>query len=222
MGSNQSQSISSNQKILTSIIQNSEQQCKFSCNNNLSDFTVIVGPGGEIGDINVSQVCAIEGVECIMQSSFDGNLETILESMASQQASAMNGFAINFANINQDVDLNQLITNSITQVQKSSCDFSAGNNIDNVYFYVGGTAGDINLSQNSSISNSTCNMDNLAKATSYSEATSETSQESKVTVMAGMFFFLIILGIVIMGIIIVVFLFTGGVGKISSSGGKEK
>lgn len=232
--SNQSQTSRVNQTIVTNMLQTSKQSCKFSCNNIANNQTIILTGDVIEGDVRIlTQQCATEGNVCIMSNAFDSSIESILDSMAVQDATATTGgFGINFANIDENVRIDQLIQNSVTQIQESSCDFTATNEATNTYFYMSSDVkGSVDLiNQNAAVSNSTCNMDNASKAASYSDATGKTDQKSKVQPVAAMFFMLIILCVILVAIIIVVFLLTGGANKLiegsqgtkSESGTKQK
>lgn len=207
MGSAFSQQIKSNQTVVTDILQKSQQSCRFSCDNNVSNVDFIIENNS--GDIIIKQQCAIQGTECIMTSTLDSTTETILKSMLEQSTSAMNGFALNFSASSQDIRLEQLIQNTITQTMLSSCDFYASDNINDVYFYITSNSGDIFLEQNSSISNSTCNMNNSAKNTTYNEATTEASQSAKVTTVAALIFGILIICMILGAVMMIVFSMTG-------------
>ena len=220
MGSNTSQHIKTNQEVLTSMIQESESSCNAEVIEKIDNTSIIVPPGGSVGDISISQVSSIDNINCIMSSSFDTNITSILDSLASQSISVPN-FTLDFNNMNQSVNLNQLITNTVSQIQVSSCDFSARDEIDNTYIYVGGDAGDINISQDSAVSNSSCNMNNTASSTTYNEATAKAEQKAVITSLATMLFGLIVLCIILGGIIIIVFLLTGGTKKMMGGDNKD-
>lgn len=217
------QRITSTQKVTNTMIQSSRQLCDATCNNNLSNTTIIVS-GGE-GDIDITQQCAIDNITCIMGASFDAQLENTLESMLTQSATAMSaGFNMNFAATNQNTNLNQYITNSTTQLMDSSCNFTASNNIDNLYFFVEDRDGNINISQSATISNSSCNMDNVAKNTVYNAASASADQESKISQLGamGMIMVVIIIMVILGAIMMVITKITGGGSSATSAGGQNR
>jgi hypothetical protein len=217
MGSVQSSTIKSNNQVSNNLIQTSYQSCHIGCHpTQKSNITII---NSKTGNINVDQLCAIDNVQCIMSTNFDASLENILESMASQDNSAVNGFSINFAGIKQNVDLNQLIENQITQIQTSSCDINEEEVEAVNMFVLNSQTGDINMSQKGTISNALCNMDNTAKATSYSKATADATQKASVKTIAGMFIALLVLCIII--IVIVMIVTSTSKGKSGGGGGNK-
>jgi hypothetical protein len=214
------QSLTSTQKVSNTMIQASHQTCNATCNSSLSNLTIIE-IGGE-GNINIKQQCAIDNVDCIMKASFDQQLQNTLDSMLQQSATAMSaGFNLNFAATNQKTNLNQIIQNSTTQIMDSSCNFTADNNMDNLYFYVQDHKGDINISQTATISNSSCNMDNAAKNTVYNASSTKATQTSKIAQLGamGMIFVVVILMIIVGAIVMIVSHFSSAAGKIGSGSG---
>jgi hypothetical protein len=202
MGSVQSSTIKSNNRVSNNLIQTSSETCNVSCHETQNINVILID--STMGNLTFDQLCALDGIQCMMTNNFDASLENILESMASQDNSAVNGFSINFAGIKQNVDLNQLIENQITQIQSSSCDINI-DEVKNVYFYAKNSqTGDVNMSQEGKISNALCNMDNTAKATSYSKATADATQKASVKTIAGMMIALLILCIIIIVIVMIV------------------
>lgn len=222
MGGDTTNTISSNQTVVNTMLQASKARCSATCKNTISGVTIIViGSEGEIG--NISQECKMNNINCIMQNSFNVQIENILKSMIDQSTSAMSGISFDWKHIEQNVNLYQLIENTITQTMDTSCTFEAGNEATGLYFYVQDSKGKIgNLSQSSSITNASCNMDNMAKAVTYNEETSDAKQKATVSNMFALIFIAIIIAIIMAGIVLVVFLLTGGVAsvaKASSQGG---
>lgn len=217
MGSSTSQQLASNQTVVNSMLQVSRQSCSARCSNDISGLTVIVIGG--TGDINITQECKLTDINCIMTTTLDTQIENILKAMAQQNTSAMNGFTLDWTNINQSVDLYQYLQNSITQMMDSSCTFEAGNTATGLYFYVQDRNGNLNLSQSASITNSTCNMNNVAKAVTYNDATTDTRQTATITNIFGLIIIAVIIMIVIVGIVIIVFLLSGGTAAVAGAVG---
>lgn len=199
MGTASSQVVKENQSIITNVTQQSSLACRIGCSNNISDVTII--DIGGTGDINIKQTCQLTGVQCVMQQTLDTSIDSILSSIADQSVAVASPLIPSFNASNQYFDLKQSINNQITQIMDSSCDIQATNNIDNVYIYSEGTTGNINLTQDVIISNSTCNMSNLATAQASSAASSDTAQSFTKTSSMQMLMTLIIICIVFGGMI---------------------
>lgn len=218
MGNVTSQTISSNQEVVNTMLQDAVSSCTFNCQNQLSNVTVIVIGGS--GNISIAQECKMDNLQCIMSNSFDAQVEDILKSMLQQSATSMNGFSLDFAAISQNVDLNQYIQNQITQMMDSSCTFNATNDASAIYTYVQDHNGNVDISQTADITNSTCNMDNVAKAVTYNNETGQVTQKSTIINIFSLIFIAIIVAIVIAGIVLIVFIATGGVKTVAEAAGQ--
>lgn len=180
MGSNQSNITRNTQEITTNMIQQSKQDCNISCENRAENTTFII-KNSNVGDVGIVQSCKMSGNQCLMKSSFDTNMSSILDSMLQQSASAPSGLALSFNNVGQKVSLNQLIENSVTQQQAAACSFTAINETNNTFFYVeDSTAQNLLVSQTDEVNNQMCNMDIAATATVANQISSDVSQESKI------------------------------------------
>jgi hypothetical protein len=220
MGNNTSQKITENQQILTTATQISASSCNIDCTQDISDVTII--KIGGTGDINIYQTCTLSGVSCVMQTSMDTQIDTILSAIADQSSSqSSQPFWDIPSNCKQSVDITQLIENTITQVQVSSCEISAVQTQKNIYVYAQDVDGDITLSQEVLISNSTCNMTNNDSIVSNSTATSDTSNDSVQKKGLGMFMMLLIIMVIMGGIIMCVFLLTGGTAMVMKSSSQK-
>lgn len=221
MGSSTSNTIRSNQTVSNRVLQVSSTRCDARCENKINGLTIVIIGGN--GNINIMQECKLSNIQCIMRNNLNTNIENILEAMAKQSASAMNGFTLDWTNVSNTVDLYQYIENTITQTMDASCTFYAGNEATGLYFYVEGGNHDINLSQSATITNATCNMDNMAKAVTYNEETSKADQKSSIFNIFSLLFVVIIICAVLAAVVAVVFLLTGGVAAVASSaaGGKD-
>jgi hypothetical protein len=218
MGAVSSQTLSQNQKVSNSVLQISNQNCNATCTA-IQDNNTIIIIDSNTGDLELNNVCTIDDYTCTINNYFDSNIETILKSMAEQNAQASTGFTFDFHLSNQMIDLNQLIENSVTQIQKSSCQISAFVEQNNNFIYAeNSTTGDVVLNNNGNITNSSCKLDNTAKSTTDADETAESSQTSKFTSIIAMFIILIIICVVIGGIVAIV----GSVSKPKKGGNATK
>lgn len=215
MGNNTSVAIRSNQDISNGMLQESKQECEANCTNTMTNTTVVTIGGS--GNADIKQECSITGISCIMKASFDTQIENVLKSMLAQSSSSMSGFSLDFSNISQEVSLNQVIRNQVTQIMSSSCNFNSENTMQNLYFYTQDHTGNFSLSQSGAVSNSSCNMDNVAKISTYNTAIADVSQKTSIVNIFSMIFIVIIVCCVMGAIVIIVFLLTGGVEKVIAS-----
>lgn len=221
MGNSSSQKITENQQILTTSTQIANSSCLITCNENIENMTLIIIGG--TGDVTISQQCELSDVSCVMESSLDSNIDSILSAINSQ-SSEQSGVPIwdMPQNSRQTVDITQLITNSITQIQTASCEISANLTQNNNYIYIQDRNGDITLSQEIVISGATCNMTNNSSIIASSTTSSDSSQESIQKKGLGMFMMIIIILIIMGGIIMCVFLLTGGTKMIAKQKNDDK
>lgn len=199
------------------MLQVAKQTCGVVCKNNINNITIIVIGGS--GDISIAQECKIDNVQCILKNTFDVQIENILESMVKQSASSMNGFSLDFANISLNVDLYQYIQNTITQMTDNSCKFEASNEITGAYIYVQDHKGNVSISQNASITNASCNMDNIAKAVTYNSISQKTDQQASIVNIFSLIIVAVIVAIIGATIVLIVFVATGGVASIAGAAG---
>src|SRR5438309_5169098 len=227
MGGVQTQTINDNQTIVNNMLQLSEESCNIKCQNVFTGNNITIISNNI--DFSLDQYCSLDNVSCIMGSSFDVEIQNILKSMLKQEATAVNGFSLNFNDINEDVNLNQLIENQISQIQQSSCNITAGQEISNNVFvlapsdYSKKSNVKFSITQDSSISNSTCNMNNVSKAVSYNSATADVTQKSAIYTMGSMLLIAIIVLVVIGVIVFLVIRFSGSISSaVSSSKSSQK
>uniref|UniRef100_A0A6C0AFN6 Lipid membrane protein n=1 Tax=viral metagenome TaxID=1070528 RepID=A0A6C0AFN6_9ZZZZ len=204
MGSNQSNITRNTQEINTNMIQQSKQECIVSCENRAENLSFIV-KDSDVGNISIVQECKMSDNQCLMKSSFDTNMASILDSMLQQSASAPSGLALSFNNVGQKVSLNQLIENSVTQQQAAACSFTALNEVNNVFVYVeNSTAQNLLVSQKGEVNNQMCNMDIAATATVANQISSDVSQESKIKSLGTELMIIIAIAIVMGAIVMAV------------------
>ena len=133
MGPTSSQHITENQTILTTVTQVAQQSCKIGCAQNQTNVTVI--SKNQKGDINIDETCQLSGIECIMSSTIDAQIDNILSAINDQSITQSSGLIPNFSAAKSSLDVTQLINNQITQLQYSACEIAANTNQDNIYIF---------------------------------------------------------------------------------------
>lgn len=207
--------INASTTIQNNVLQSSVENCTISCGNNFNYNTLIVIGGS--GDINISQSCKVDSSTCQLKASFDSSIQSIIDNIIAQSASAQSGFSFDFSVITQDVNINSIIQNSITQLMSSSCAITSSNNKNSNYILIADRDGNIDLSQTGVITSSTCAMDNIAKAATYSQVTNDATQKSSITNIFALFFIGFIVLIIVMGVVLVAFVVTGGANRLISA-----
>lgn len=208
----QSSTATINSKVSNRILNNTKTSCEYRINDSINNVTVIV-EGGSVENINIKNVANINGASCIMSTYQESEIQNILQDMIKQTDTAVSGLVPSFNFINQHVKINQLIENSISQIQESSCNFVAESNINNVYVVLQNTNGkDVNIGSETTIGNSSCSMDNVSKASTYNQITNDVTQKASIKSLGGAIIVFIIICIIIF-IIIMVVMNMGGKGK---------
>ena len=212
------QTVRQNQEVSNKVLQVSQQNCSASCTAYQDNNTIII-IDSKTGDLGLNNVCTIDNFSCTINNYFESNIDSILKSMADQNVQASSGFTFDFRLSNQTVDLNQLIENSVTQIQKSSCQVSTFVEQNGNFVYAeNSTTGNVVLNNEGNVSNSSCKLDNTAKSTTDADETSESSQAAKFTSALAMFIILIVIIVIIGGIVAIV----GSVSKSAKGGGGKK
>jgi len=172
---------------------------------------------GGTGTIDISQSCTIDSATCQLKASFDTNIQDIIQSVIQQTETSFSGLLPDFTTVVQDVNINTVIQNSITQLMSSSCAIESENTKNSNYILVANHDGDINLSQTGTITSSTCSMDNMAKAATYTQVTNDASQKSTTISILALFVVGFIVLVIVMGIVLITFILSGGASKLISA-----
>jgi len=190
--------------------------CQTNCNQNISDITVIISPGAQVGPVTFTQQCTIENVNCAIDALIDASLPDILESIQDSinngtfDATSDFGYGITPEMIKSVEDLNVTLKNNIQQMISSQCTFETNQTMNNNFVYVGtgATTGAISFSQSSTISNVDCAIDVITKNSSYNNETSA-PPENTGNILAFLLIFTIIF--LLIGIILtIMFMISNG------------
>jgi len=215
MASNQTNSISENQTIANNIMQFSKQSCAVSATTNISGNTYIFVH--VTGGITFTETASIINAACNMSQVLDVEIKSIIEALAQQEASAANGFSLDFANIQQDLSIYQMIKNSVTQIMESSCTISANSTYVNNYLYAQDISGGYHFSQSATVTGATCNMSNLAKAVVYNQAASTADQKNTITSVFTLLFGGLAIAMILAVVVVGIFMISGGLTKTISA-----
>lgn len=187
------------------ILQSSSESCLGQCTANQSGNEVIIS-GSKIGNLNFNQQCPASA-SCIMNSTLDTNVSDIMSAMADQEAVTQLGLLnMNFSNTSNNLDIQESITNQITQIMQSTCQATSDvNQYDNMIVLKNSTAGDISIS-NSGSATANCTMTNTARAVVFNQQTAKSSQKAKRESVLAMIVIAIVIGIIAIGGLVVIFL----------------
>jgi hypothetical protein len=166
------------------VTQAAKSSCSFTCNNSSTGGTYIM-TNTKAGNIDYSQTCTIQGTSCSIKAYLDTNITNMMSSMVDQAVALLNPIGVSVASIsstNQEINVNENIYNSMTQLISNNC-VNAVNNTqaNNYYYYNNDTLGNITYAQVGTISNADCVMDTVVKATAKNTQSSGAGQKSGCT-----------------------------------------
>src|SRR5437879_4938950 len=122
------QTTSSTTKVANNILQTSSESCIFTCGATANNNTAIFIDSNV--NYTITARCTIADSSCVAVQTLDSDVSSTLKAMAEQTATAISapnvsvkGVSFGISASNQSVDLNQYISNSISQINSSTCQF---------------------------------------------------------------------------------------------------
>ena len=205
MTTNVSNSSSEILRSTNSILQVSNESCLSQCTADTSGNTIIVS-GVKAKDFNFNSVCQ-SSASCVMNSSLDTSVQNIMKAMADQTAVTQLGLLnFNMSNTSNSVNIEQDITNQITQVMNSTCQSTSTSiNDNNIFIFKNSSLDNFGIGASGTAS-SNCVMTNTARAVAFNEQTASSSQSAKRESVLAMIVIAIVIGIIAIGGLVVIFL----------------
>lgn len=171
MFSSDSQKLSLQQSVMTSIIQESQQSCTSVTTSESNNNSLLVRNSVIVGNLyGVTQQQSTD-VSCALTSTMDSNVKEMLTAGASAKQTTEQGPLGEILNLfdsgdTQDIDLEQSVSNYLSQITVQTCQSnnlaSANNNL--VYITGSSILGDVYGISNRSNFSSACSLSNTAKA----------------------------------------------------------
>ena len=189
-----------NQDINNQIYQSLSTSCTATCEANTGNVDIILVDTKVRGGIRFNQICSAFAA-CTLPQSVDVNAQGILTSSIEQATNTANSFLSYSPTANEsEIDFQNRIRNSLTQILTSSCNATTRQSINNVLVYAVNTEidGDIEFSQNGEAS-AVCSMNNASKINLYNQVTAEAERRTSSSNLTSI---LILLGGVILVIVI--------------------
>jgi len=196
--------------------------CETNCTQTISNTTVIISPGAQVGPVTFTQQCTVTDVNCAINSLIDASLESTLREMqlalanGTYDVNSLVSYGITPEMIKSPEDLDVILKNNMYQMISSQCTFETNQTMNNNYVFIGSGAstGAISFSQTANLTTIDCAIDVISKNSTYNQ---ETAQPEKPSNNLMTFFLLIMLVIIILTVIVViVFLVAGGDETVSS------
>lgn len=220
MGGASDQTYQENRNFNNTILQASTQTCELICTTEFNNNVLIAI--NYTGSINITQSCVISNSTCKLKAAFDANIENIIETTVEQSADAMGGLSFTFNLQNEAIDISSVVDNSISQIMTSSCRIESSLEKNNNYFLLVNSSGGIDLGQEGEINSSNCSLDNYAKAATFNTALASATQKTSLQNIFTFIFIAFIVIILVVGVVLLAFVLTGGAAKaIGSKKGKQ-
>ncbi len=210
---------STQQQFMNNIVQNDQQNCLATVNEQANNNVIIVNGVNISGDFTGVAATASTDATCLMVSNMEDSVQNILASILQQTNSSatdwFNGFQI--SDDTNTFNISQSITNNISQINESTCSANTTQSVSNNYVYVAsskiggnfiGVTTDANASAN-------CSMTNNMKNTTYNQAQAQASQSNSIQ---GMFVAIVSAFVLIIGLIFVTVLVLHSSGAVSQVG----
>lgn len=181
--------------------------CRATCEENISNINIIIAPGSQTGDINFTQRCTVNDINCAIDEMVNKSVQDILELASNMDISELgtqNIFGITKEGTTTiSYDLRTGLKNNILQLISYQCTFETNQTIKDNYVYIGNdsSTGDISFSQNADMKNLECVNDVLAKNITY-----VTDTNSKPTYSIYNNYIVLLLFIIVFVVLIVIFI----------------
>lgn len=212
MGNAQSNFYNTQQNFMNDILQSNQQNC-VSTTVDTTDNNIVIVNGSTInGNFAGVTTTTNTDVTCLITSNMGNSISNILSSIASQANKAetdwFNDFTFDIG-VNA-FNVNQSVTNNISQLNQATCGANNTTSTSNNYVYVANSTVNGNFVGVSSSANASanCTMQNVMKNTTYNQAQAQATQSN--TVIGTFGILAAIIAVVIVVLIIFGFLMVGG------------
>lgn len=220
MGTNTDESATLKQTVTNNILQSTNQVCRTSSNVQITGNAIIVSGGTVKGNVGITANGTQASAACMMSSSMNSNVSTLLSSIAQQSNTTFTDMLgdLSFNNTNEDVDIEQAVTNNITQIMNSTCQTNSNISVSDNYIYVGdaNVGGSVGIDVSNSSATSSCTMNNVSSAVAYNQAQASSDQSNTTIGMFALFGLAFVLILIIGGIIVLLF-FSGSSRGVSAA-----
>jgi hypothetical protein len=209
-------SISSRQNIKNDVLQISQQSCIANIETTFANNYIIGNNLTVGGDFNLFTQNISTDASCLMASSMSTTIDNLLEASLNQASTTESSlFSSLDPGINNDVDLEQNISNKLSQINQSICQANVISVTTGNFIYLSGDlGGNVNILSVDTEASSSCIIDNTTNSVIINKESGDSDQDNDrkgaFTALLG-----IILMIIIFMVVGVIILFsTGALGYI--------
>lgn len=207
------------QSFMNNITQEDQQSCIATTSNSANNNVVIVNGAKIGGNFTGVAITTSTDASCLMVSNMEDSVSDILSATISQtnttETDWFNGFQ--FTADTNKFNVNQSVTNNISQINQATCSANTTASASNNYVYVTNSTvgGDFIGVTSDASATANCSMTNTMKNTTYNQAQASGNQSNTIK---GMFVAMIAAFAAIVGIIVVAVIILFAVGAIGYVG----
>lgn len=219
MGAHSSNIANIQQNFMNNITQIDQQSCIASVSDSTNNNVVIVNGANISGNFTGVSSTASTDATCLMVSNMETSVTSILQASGQQTNNSTTDMFgdFSFTKSTNIFNIDQSVTNNISQINESLCAANTVDSTNNNYVYVtnakiGGDFVGVTSSANASAN---CSMTNNMKITTYTQAQASISQSNTTT---GMFAAMVAAFAGIVGIIVVAVIILFAIGSIGYIG----
>ena len=211
------------QSFMNNITQEDQQSCIASVSNSANNNVVIVNGANIKGDFTGVASTTNTDATCLMVSNMEDSVSNILSATLSQTNKSatdwFNGFQ--FTSDTNSFNINQSVTNNISQINQATCAAETTTSVSNNYVYVSNATvgGDFIGVTDTANASANCSMTNTMKNTTYNQAQASATQSNTIV---GIFAMIIAAVAAIVGLMVLGVIFLFAVGAIGYVGYGKK
>lgn len=182
MGNTQTNIASIQQNFMNNVLQQNQQNCLVQTTDTANNNVVIVSGATIDGNFTGVTVTAHTDASCLMTSSMEDSIQNILSATLQQtNSSATDWFGgFSFSGETNVFDIEQSVTNNISQINQTTCSTNTSTSANNNYLYVTNTEikGSFIGVDPTSDTKMNCTVTNIMKNTTYNQAQASASQSN--------------------------------------------
>lgn len=196
---NTSENIELDQSIVNDVLQQTQNKCVYTCKN-VSNANITIVNTTIDGNLDVDQNCSIISSSCLLKTTMDNTVDNdISASLKQEEEDSANLLALTAGDSSTaNSNINSSIRNLASQIIKNNCGGDSENdNFDNINILNSTVKGNVSIDQTSSISKSSCILNNILKNFNKNRLKTDVDQGINKTELYAVIIFVIILIIIV-------------------------
>lgn len=198
------------ERVQNNFFSNTDNRCFSQVNEDITGNTLNLT--GNFNDIDVFSISGEQSTSCTINQQITQSVTNILQAQAQQQAKTTTDIfndGVLFSSAVNSTDLQQSITNNITNINANTCNSTITNSISNNTMSLAGSSNQLRAFNIDTDPNATCAINNLVSQEGFNSQQGSTDQDAE---NIGLFASVItaIVVVIVVGIVLIVLVFTGG------------